>query len=140
MSERKLSILTERQATAYRLKEGGMTTKQIAAEMGITANMVRAHLKNAEKRFRQHETAERIKEQNDVPVDFALTRADLLVIMSSLQCYTLDMLARINKNIKSDWVGKLPPEYLLAEDLIERIKIALRNTKSLTNPFEQIES
>lgn len=125
MSKRDLSILTERQQTAYMLKESGMKVKQIAEEMGITENAVRRHLQQVERRFQQFDAAQKMREENNVPVEFPLTRADLLVILSGLQSYTAEMMNRITKNSKSDWVGKLPPEYLLAEDLLARIETNL---------------
>lgn len=125
MSKRDLSMLTERQQTAYMLKESGMKVKQIAEEMGITENAVRRHLQQVERRFQQFDAAQKMREENNVPVEFPLTRADLLVILSGLQSYTAEMMNRITKNSKSDWVGKLPPEYLLAEDLLARIEINL---------------
>lgn len=125
MSTQDLSMLTERQQTAYMLKESGMKVKQIAEEMGITDNAVRRHLKQGERRFRQDEAVKKMREENAVPVDFPLTRADLLVILSGLQSYTAEMMKRITKNSKSDWAGKLPPEYSLAEDLIARIETNL---------------
>ncbi|MDO4269424.1 MAG: sigma factor-like helix-turn-helix DNA-binding protein [Eubacteriales bacterium] len=50
--EKDLSTLTERQKTAYLLREQGLTLKQIGEKMGVSKNAAWEHVHAAGKRLR----------------------------------------------------------------------------------------
>lgn len=135
MNERDLSVLTERQRTAYMLKESGMSVKKIGEEMGITPSAVRQLLQYAERRLQQVDIMKQRIEENVVPVDFPLTRADLLVILSGLQCYTNELMRKEHRRSAHGLERELP----LAIDLTKRIKIELYGKSDITNVVELYE-
>lgn len=119
-----LSILTEKQRTAYLIRKQGLTYKQIAEKMGGTANTAAQHVRNAERKLRESQRYQRIRQQNRMPMTFPLSREDLLLIEAGL-----DLLEDMRKGIvscaDSGWESRLPYQPQLAEALHKRVKAAL---------------
>lgn len=86
------SCLTDKQRTAYALREEGLTFQAIADKMGITASAARNHVRNAERRFREHTAYHRIEQRNLEPLPFDLTRGEGKIILSALQLLERDMM------------------------------------------------
>lgn len=120
-----LSCLTEKQRTAYELREQGLTFKAIGEEMGITQTAARNHVHNAERRFREYTAYHRIEQRNLEPLPFDLTRGEGKIILSALQLLERDMMKSAVFNVKSDWRGRLPYEAMIASDLYRKLNVAL---------------
>lgn len=120
-----LSCLTEKQRTAYELREQGLTFKAIGEEMGITQTAARNHVHNAERRFREYTAYHRIEQRNLEPLPIDLTRGEVKIILSALQLLERDMMKNAVYNVKSDWRGRLPYEALVASGLYRKVNVAL---------------
>jgi len=119
------SCLTDKQRTAYALREEGLTFQAIADKMGITASAARNHVRNAERRFREHTAYHRIEQRNLEPLPLDLTRGEGKIILSALQLLERDMMKSAVFNVKSDWRGRLPYEAMIASDLYRKLNVAL---------------
>lgn len=120
-----LSCLTEKQRTAYELREQGLTFKAIGEEMGITQTAARNHVHNADRRFREYTAYHRIEQRNLEPLPIDLTRGEVKIILSALQLLERDMMKNAVYNVKSDWRGRLPYEALVASGLYRKVNVAL---------------
>lgn len=118
---RDLSILTEKQRQAYVLRQNGETFQQIAKIMNITTNAARQHCIGADRRFKEYERYNAEKEKNSMPLNLNITFGDLEFILRALEHFQRYIEGRVGRNVKTDWMGKLPYEYMLLEKLTERI-------------------
>lgn len=124
-AEKNLSILTERQRTAYLLRLEKKTYKQIADEMGITTSAAGQLIHYAERRFRQYEKYNAALERNNVSVDFPVTRGELIFMLSGLRLLEAELEKGAVKGLSYDWKGRLPYEHGCVKELSNRIQIAL---------------
>lgn len=123
--EKNLSILTKQQRTAYTLRMQGLTFQKIADTMGISANGARQHVRNAERRFREYDRFHAVQTKNATPVTFPLTRGDLKLMLEGLY-YVKHKLEHLTPmRVHSDWLGRLPYEHQLVEDLVRRVETAI---------------
>lgn len=126
---RDLSILTDRQRTAYLFRRQKMTYKKIGEEMGITTNAASELVRHAERRFREYDRYNDAKLRNNVLVDFPMTRGELIFVLSALRLLETDLQKGVLVQPKSDWVGRLPYAYNLVKALDERLQITLYGKK-----------
>lgn len=115
-------ILTEKQQAVWDLKKQGMTRKKIAETLSITPNMVTTHLKNIDRRFKEHERYMAMKEKDSKIVDIQFTRGELKTIVEAIQEYEHAILKRAHFNVKTDWEGRLPYGADRAQRISERIQ------------------
>lgn len=101
--------------------QNGETFQQIAKIMNITTNAVRQHCIGADRRFKEYERYNAEKEKNSMPLNLNITFGDLEFILRALEHFQRYIEGRVGRNIKTDWMGKLPYEYMLLEKLTERI-------------------
>lgn len=122
MDEKRMEALTPKQQVAVRLKEKGLTIKEIAAAMGVTYNAVREHLRHAERRFREYDEYMAIEKRNLEQVDLPLNRGEVKLMMAALRALEREYEKNVVKNIKSDWRAKLPYESKVIADLYDRMQ------------------
>lgn len=122
MDEKRMEALTPKQQVAVRLKEKGLTIKEIAAAMGVTYNAVREHLRHAERRFREYDEYMAIEKRNLEQVDLPLNRGEVKLMMAALRALERGYEKNVVKNIKSDWRAKLPYESKVIADLYDRMQ------------------
>lgn len=122
MDEKRMEALTPKQQVAVRLKEKGLTVKEIAAAMGVTYNAVREHLRHAERRFREYDEYMAIEKRNLEQVDLPLNRGEVKLMMAALRALEREYEKNVVKNIKSDWRAKLPYESKVIADLYDRMQ------------------
>lgn len=120
--EQDLSILTERQKTAWELRERGMTYAAIAKEMGITSTAVRTHIVNAERRFREYEYFNDAKEKNAELLTLDMTRGEVKLLVDALLNYEKELLAEAHLNVKTDWKGRIPYRGQVAATLLYKLQ------------------
>ncbi|MCD8357417.1 MAG: hypothetical protein LUE11_12725 [Clostridia bacterium] len=124
-TEKKLSILTKQQRTAYTLRTQGLTFQKIADTMGISASMARQHVRNAERRFREYDRFRATQMKNATPVAFPLTRGDLKIILEGLY-HTKHNLERTKPmSADSDWLGSFLYKSQSVEDLVRRVETVI---------------
>lgn len=124
--EQDLSILTERQKTAFLLRQQGLTYEKIGRQMGISPAAAGRNVKLAERRFREYQRYHDGRLRNTVPVEFPLTRGELRRILEGLEILDADLANKAGAwNIRVDWMGRLPYEAQLVGDLMERAQMAL---------------
>ena len=126
--EGNFDFLTERQKESYSRRQAGMTYTAIAAELGITPNAVRTHCVNAERRIREYQQYQKVIERDSVPVDLVLNRGELELIIEGLDKLVLSYEIQVQRNIKTDWRGRLPYIYHVVTKLNERAKQALADS------------
>lgn len=137
--EQKLSVLSKKQRTAYILREQGLTYREAAKIMGISSNAVRQHIYNAGRRLREYEQFHAVKTNNELPVEFPMTRGELKIIVMGLR-YIHQKLSHVAPSrINTDWLGLLPYEHQLAEQVLNRAESALYENP-LYNGFLERES
>lgn len=122
--EQDLSILTERQKTAWELREQGLTYAAIAKEMGITSSAVRTHIVNAERRFREYEYFNDAKEKNAELLNLDLTRGEVKLLVDALLKFEKELLAEAHLNVKTDWKGRIPYRGQVAVNLLYKLQEA----------------
>lgn len=122
MDEKRMEALTPKQQVAVRLKEKGLTIKEIAAAMGVTYNAVREHLRHAERRFREYDEYMAIEKRNLEQVNLPLNRGEVKLMMAALRALEREYEKNVVKNIKSDWRAKLPYESKVIADLYDRMQ------------------
>ena len=121
-----LSILTEKQKRAYSLRQKRMTYKKIGEAMGISTNAATAHVKAAERRFREYQLYHDKQKSHDRPVELPRTYGELELVMEGLGLLQKDMLNRIGgRNVRSDWKGRLPYEAQILSDVYRKAQAAL---------------
>lgn len=120
--EKDLSFLTEKQRTVYLLKQEGKTYKAIAKELNISYNGVRNHYLLAERRIRAHnEYINAIQSRSKKYIDVNMNIVELRLIIHALMDRNMSMLDKIHYSVKSSWFEKLPYEYTVIENLLERL-------------------
>ena len=121
-----VSVLTERQRMAYTLRRQGLTYAKVGEAMGISTNAATAHVKAAERRFREYQLYHDKQKSNDRPVELPLTYGELELVMEGLGLLQKDMLNRIGgRNVRSDWKGRLPYEAQILSDVYRKAQAAL---------------
>lgn len=125
LQERDMSILTDRQRTAYLLRLQKMTYKKIGERMGITPNAVSELIHHAERRFREYDRYNDARQRNNVIVDFPMTRGELLFTLSALRLLEAELEKGIQYRPSSDWAGRLPYEHSVVRSLEERLQLTL---------------
>lgn len=113
-------FFTERQKEVYRLREQKKTYDEISKTLGISRNAVYTHYHNALRRIREYEEYNQVKEQNNQPVDFPLTRGELKLIYMGLNELTHIKPYKITVNVRTNWEEQKSYERLIIDDLIER--------------------
>lgn len=121
----RIDCLTDRQKDVYLLREKGMSGPAIARQLGITQNAVYQHLHHIERRLKQYDVYQDAKERNLEPISVSLTRGDAKLIMRALAEYRRRIGSTVVQNIKSDWLGRVPYEYQLADQLADKLRKAL---------------
>ena len=121
----RIDCLTDRQKDVYLLREKGMSGPAIARQLGITQNAVYQHLHHIERRLKQYDVYQDAKERNLEPISVSLTRGDAKLIMRALAEYRRRIGSTVAQNIKSDWLGRVPYEYQLADQLADKLRKAL---------------
>lgn len=121
-----LSILTEKQKRAYSLRQKGMTYQKIGEAMGISTPAATAHVKGAERRFREYKSYHDEQKSNDRPAPISLTYGELKLVVEGLGLLQKDMLRKVGGwNVHSDWKGRLPYEAQVLSDVYRRAQTAL---------------
>ena len=118
-------MLSDRQRLAYTLREQGLTYQKIGEQMGISAGSASQAVHLAQHRLREYETFCRWKEQNAQSIEFPLTRGELTLFLDGARNLRLHMLRHAARWARTDWVGRLPYEFDLLEELIGRAQGAL---------------
>ena len=77
------------------------------------------------KRLKQYDVYQDAKERNLEPISVSLTRGDAKLIMRALAEYRRRIGSTVVQNIKSDWLGRVPYEYQLADQLADKLRKAL---------------
>lgn len=121
----RIDCLTDRQKDVYLLREKGMSGPAIARQLGITQNAVYQHLHHIERRLKQYDVYQDAKERNLEPISVSLTRGDAKLIMRALAEYRRRIGSTVVQNIKSDWLGRVPYEYQLADQLADKLRKGL---------------
>ena len=121
----RIDCLTDRQRDVYLLREKGMSGPAIARELGITGNAVYQHIHHYERRLKQYDAYRDAKERNLEPIGIPLTRGEAKLIVRALTEYRRRIESTVVQNIKSDWLGRVPYEYQLRDQLVEKVKAAL---------------
>lgn len=124
-SEPDLSLLTEKQRAAYSLRMQGLSYKQIAEKLGITASGVTQNIQHAERRLREYERYQRMCRKDQKPVAFPLTRADLLLIENGLGLLEQELRKSTARRADTDWKGRLLYQSQLIEALRKRMRAVL---------------
>lgn len=117
-----LSFLTDKQRRAYILRQKGKKYREIAAAMNITEGTARQHFISAERRVREYEQYNDVKNKNKTPLHLDITLGELKLVIIALNKLKFSTERSINHNIKSDWQGKLPYEYTILEDLLKQLQ------------------
>lgn len=106
--EENLSILTEKQKTAYLLRQEGMTYKAIAEKMGVTSDTASQHVKTAERRFREYERLQAQERWGKEEVSITITRIELEAVMWSLKWIEDKMIRHGGTHKNPAWREQLP--------------------------------
>ena len=125
VSEEKMSVLTKRQQEAYLLRIEGMTYARIGRELNISASAATQLIHHAERRFREYDRYMDARERNTMPVDFPITRGELLLALSGLRLLQDEVGKEYNRITSQDWRARLPYKYTRIEELKERIQRAI---------------
>lgn len=136
--QEKLSILTKQQRAAYFLRQQKMSYAKIARELKISASAARQLIYSAERRFREYARYTEAEQRNTVPVDFPVTRGELLLILSGLRLLEEDVEKGFHKVTSYDWKARLPYKYERIKSLNKRIQIAVYGeaTQSYAENYE----
>ena len=118
-------MLSDRQRQAYELREQRLTYQKIGEQMGISAGSASQAVHLAQHRLREYEAFCRWKEENSVSVNFPLTRGELTLLLDGARNLRLHMLRHAARWARTDWVGRLPYEFDLLEEVIGRASAAL---------------
>lgn len=117
-----LSILTEKQKSAYLLHRQGLTLQEIGNQMGTSASTARYHLKGADLRLREVARYEARLAQRLEQVDFPLTRVELELIGDGLELLFQDFRKAAARGANShQWQHRIAPETKVVEALLRRI-------------------
>lgn len=127
-----LSFLTDKQRTAYILRQKGKKYREVAADMNITEGTARQHYISAERRIREYERYNDAKNRNKIPLHLDITLGELKLIIIALNKLKFSTERSINHNIKSDWQGKLPYEYTILEDLLKQLQTTCTKAQDKT--------
>ena len=115
-----LSFLSEKQRTAYQLRQAGMYYKKIGETMGISINGARGLVLLAQRKIREHERLQQVMAENSRPVDFALTRGELKILKCGL------LVAQRRKACRNTmWDEEVPLEEDQIQALLDRINTTL---------------
>ena len=136
----RIDCLTERQRDVYLLRERGMSGLAIARELGITQNAVYQHIHHIERRLKQYDAYQDVKERNLEPIVIPLTRGDAKLIVRALREYRRRIESTVVQNIKSDWLGRVPYEYQLTDQLTEKVNEALYKQASESSECTPVKS
>lgn len=120
-------FLTDKQRRVYILRNNGVTYKKIAEDMNISYSMARQHYINAERRIREYEKYNVIKERNKKELTLDLTLGELIIIINSLYIFQGKVKINILHKINRDWIGKLPYEYYVLENLIKKVEATYKS-------------
>lgn len=123
--QEKLSILTKQQRAAYFLRQQKMSYAKIARELKISASAARQLIYGAERRFREYDRYIEADRRNTVPVDFPVTRGELLLMLSGLRFLEEEVEKGFHKVTSYDWKARLPHRYERIKSLNKRIQIAV---------------
>ena len=120
--DKDISFLTEKQKTAYILRSCGMKFSEISKLMKISENSARQHFLIAEKKIKEYENSNGIKEKDLMPLTIDINLGELKVIISGLKNLKLFMWKNLIRKFKSLWNEELPYVYTVAEKLLERLQ------------------
>ena len=121
--DKDLSFLTEKQRTAYILRHQGKIFKEIGEYLNTSTDSARKYYARAERRIREYEQYNDIKEKNNMPLEINITYGELKLIIRALIELISYMDKNIKHNVKSDWMGSRPYEYTIIKKLLERIEL-----------------
>lgn len=125
-NETDLSFLTERQRTAYILKEQGLSNKQIGESMNTSVSAVAHLLQAAKSKIEKYEIHCRLKEKSAQPIDFPLTRGELDMMISALLVFEKNIVKKRGGHYCSlDVKNYLPYDIERLSELCERAQISL---------------
>lgn len=124
-NEKRLSALTKRQREAYLLRMNNMSYAKIGKVLGISTSAAGQLIHCAERRFREYDRFMDARQRNTVPVEFPVTRGELLLILSGLDLLEADMSKESFKRTSYDWTGRLSYKYELIKALNKRIQMAV---------------
>lgn len=129
--EQDRSFLTEKQQTALLLREEGLSFQKIAERMGVTANAARQHVRRGEQRLREYARYHDVRQQNDQPVDFPLTRGELKAVLLGLTLLKEETLRTAGANSAGpNREERLPYELQVIDGLLDRVQAALCHPSS----------
>lgn len=121
-----LDILSDRQRTAYELRQAGKTYQAIADEMGVTFEAVRQLVYRAERRIRSHEFYIKKQQRNLMPVDFPVTLGELRIIVEALERLHISNHGKHRISYKTSWEELKDYEDILTEQLCQKAQLALK--------------
>lgn len=125
VSEEKMSVLTKRQQEAYLLRIEGMTYARIGRELNISTSAATQLIHHAERRFREYDRYIDARERNTVPVDFPITRGELLLVLDGLELLQKEVEKGHYYTTNPDWSTRLPYKYQRIRSLNKRIQLAV---------------
>lgn len=117
-----------------------MSGPAIARQLSITQNVVYQHLHHIERRLKQFDAYQDAKERNLEPLCIPLTRGDAKLIVRALAEYRRRIQSTVVQNIKSDWLGRVPYEYQLTDQLADKVIAVLKKEASVKSGSESVAS
>ena len=129
-----LVILSDRQRTAYELRQAGKTYQAIADEMGVTLEAVRQLVYRAERRIRSHEFYIKKQQRNLMPVEFPITLGELKIIVEALHKLHLSNHGKHRISYKTSWEELRDYEDILTEQLCQKAQSVLKEIEERIRP------
>ncbi|MCI9507930.1 MAG: hypothetical protein HFF62_15440 [Oscillospiraceae bacterium] len=122
----KLDVLSERQQDVWVLYAQGESRQRIAEKLSISPSAVTAHLRHADRRFREHDRYCAALERNQEAAFLPVTRGEVKIIIKALKLYEQELERGHSFNIRTDFTGKLPWETQIVANLCEKAQAAIR--------------
>lgn len=123
--EQNLSILTEKQKTAYLLRQEGLTYKAVAEKMGISSSAASQHIKTAERRFREYEHLQAREKWKKEEVSIEITRIELEAVIWCLKWIEDRLTQRGGPHKNPDWREQLPFAIEPVNELFYKVQEAI---------------
>lgn len=127
--ENNLSMLSEKQKEAYLLREQNLSFSKIAEKIGISPSSARGRYHAVLRRIQEYEHYNAVRERNNVPVTFPLTRGELQLIHEGLYLLTRSKPYLVYANVRLDPEEERKSyKRLLIDNMIERAEEVLDET------------
>lgn len=103
----------------------GMQYTKIAKIMGLSPSVVSQHVRNAERRFRDHEWYLAHERWKNSPTDLTLSRGECEMIVDALMEYEQKVIKDAHRTFRNEWRNRLPYEAQLIPPLLEKVQMAV---------------